>query len=345
MGFSIGISWARSSGSSRRSGLRHRLALHLFAPAPGLAWLAKPPPGPAASPPTAPSRAPGRGRWLPPAPPARSAARSNTRRAAFQPGVGGRGSCPAACRSAAGCARIAASSLALSSGSSLTHRWPHSRRQEGTQKAVTAGFHNRRNSWTSLRVAPGLPASPASYLSQDGAIGRPEASHAAPAKGWERMQLLVEKCCRSDRVLSRRQLAATSRGWPPPRPPCRRRAAPSLRPSPRTCDGEGPNLQTTSKFYQEFFGMKLARPRPSTPQRGRGSSPTEPGPAGLDPIFRLRLRRRHASSPACNPPIAGDDKSFNSRPGCRQVCPKYTGLSVPSRAAKANPLPACHRAR
>ena len=109
------------------------------------------------------------------------------------------------------------------------------------------------------------------------------------------MEILVEKMLSDFErgVLSRRQLAATLAGLAttaatmPAALSAPAKAAPSLKAiSLNHVTVKVPDLQKTSKFYQEFFGMKLAQQSDTIHILSVGNSffgiEQKPGPAGLD---------------------------------------------------------------
>ncbi|HET7084777.1 MAG TPA: VOC family protein [Rhizomicrobium sp.] len=104
------------------------------------------------------------------------------------------------------------------------------------------------------------------------------------------MELLVEKMLNDFErgVLSRRQLAATLTGLAAAAAmPAPALAAPSLKAiTLNHVTVKVPDLAKTSKFYQEFFGMKLAQQSETIHILSVGKSffglEQKPGPAGLD---------------------------------------------------------------
>lgn len=104
------------------------------------------------------------------------------------------------------------------------------------------------------------------------------------------MEILVEKMLSDFErgVLSRRQLAATLAGLAATAATMPSAlAAPSMKAvTLNHLAVNVPNLQKTSKFYQELFGMKLAQQSETTHILSVGNSffgiQQKPGPAGLD---------------------------------------------------------------
>ena len=140
------------------------------------------------------------------------------------------------------------------------------------------------------------------------------------------MQLLVEKMLSDFErgVLSRRQLAATLTGLATAAVTMPAAlAAPSLKAiTLNHVTVKVPDLQKTSKFYQEFFGMKLAQQSETIHILSVGNSffgiEQKPGPAGLDhydfglegwgaAAMRAKVK---AHGLQITPGSRGDDESF-----------------------------------
>jgi catechol 2,3-dioxygenase-like lactoylglutathione lyase family enzyme len=159
------------------------------------------------------------------------------------------------------------------------------------------------------------------------------------------MQLLVEKMLSDFErgVLSRRQLAATLTGLAAAAATMPAAlAAPSLKAiTLNHVTVKVPNLQKTSKFYQEFFGMKLAQQSETIHILSVGESffgiEQKPGPAGLDhydfgvegwdaAAMRAKVK---AHGLQITPGSRGDDESFKFNDPDGFVVqvngPKYTG--------------------
>ena len=159
------------------------------------------------------------------------------------------------------------------------------------------------------------------------------------------MQLLVEKMLSDFErgVLSRRQLAATLTGLATAAATMPAAlAAPSLKAiTLNHVTVKVPNLQKTSKFYQEFFGMKLAQQSETTHILSVGDSffgiEQKPGPASLDhydfglegwdaAAMRAKVK---AHGLQITPGSRGDDESFKFNDPDGFVVqvngPKYTG--------------------
>jgi catechol 2,3-dioxygenase-like lactoylglutathione lyase family enzyme len=159
------------------------------------------------------------------------------------------------------------------------------------------------------------------------------------------MQAIVEKMLNDFErgVLSRRQLAATLTGLAAvaamPTPAL---AAPGLKAiSLNHVTVKVPDLQKTSKFYQEFFGMKLAQQSKTIHILSVGNSffglEEKPGAAGLDHFdFGIQgwdaaaMRAKVAAHGlSITPGSRGDDESFKFTDPDGFVVqvngPKYTG--------------------
>jgi catechol 2,3-dioxygenase-like lactoylglutathione lyase family enzyme len=159
------------------------------------------------------------------------------------------------------------------------------------------------------------------------------------------MQLLVEKMLSDFErgVLSRRQLAATLTGLAAAAATMPAAlAAPSLKAiTLNHVTVKVPNLQKSSKFYQEFFGMKLAQQSETIHILSVGESffgiEQKPGPAGLDhydfgvegwdaAAMRAKVK---AHGLQITPGSRGDDESFKFNDPDGFVVqvngPKYTG--------------------
>jgi catechol 2,3-dioxygenase-like lactoylglutathione lyase family enzyme len=159
------------------------------------------------------------------------------------------------------------------------------------------------------------------------------------------MQLLVEKMLSDFErgVLSRRQLAATLTGLATAAVTMPAAlAAPSLKAiTLNHVTVKVPNLQKTSKFYQDFFGMKLAQQSETIHILSVGESffgiEQKPGPAGLDhydfgvegwdaAAMRAKVK---AHGLQITPGSRGDDESFKFNDPDGFVVqvngPKYTG--------------------
>src|SRR6266404_6162583 len=158
------------------------------------------------------------------------------------------------------------------------------------------------------------------------------------------MQVLVEKMLNDFErgILSRRQLAATLTGLAAAAaiPPAL--AAPSLKAiTLNHVTVKVPDLQKTSKFYQQFFGMKLAQQSETIHILSMGESffglEQKPGAAGLDHYdFGLEgwdakaMRAKVAAHGLqITPGSRGDDESFKFNDPDGFVVqvngPKYTG--------------------
>ena len=163
-------------------------------------------------------------------------------------------------------------------------------------------------------------------------------------------RLLVEKMLNDFErgVLSRRQLAATLTGLAAAAAmPAPALAAPSLKAiTLNHVTVRVPNLQKTSKFYQEFFGMKLAQQSETIHILSVGESffgiEQKPDVAALDHFdfglegwdaaaMRAKVRRRGLQ---LTPGSRGDDESFKFNDPDGFVVqvngPKYTGHVGPS---------------
>ncbi|MEY4966042.1 MAG: hypothetical protein RL274_1625 [Pseudomonadota bacterium] len=165
------------------------------------------------------------------------------------------------------------------------------------------------------------------------------------------MEILVEKMLSDFEhgVLSRRQLAATlaaglatTAATMPAALSAPTKAAPSLKAiSLNHVTVKVPNLQKTSKFYQELFGMKLAQQSETIHILSVGNSffgiEQKPGPAGLDhfdfglegwdaAVMHAKLK---ALGLAQTPNSRGDAESFKFTDPDGFVVqvngPKYTG--------------------
>ena len=161
------------------------------------------------------------------------------------------------------------------------------------------------------------------------------------------MQVLVEKMLHDFErgVLSRRQLAATLTGLAGLAAGGAGLAAapaPSLKAiTLNHVTVKVPNLQKTSKFYQEFFGMKLAQQSKTIHILGVGESffgiEEKPGPAALDHYdfglegFDAKAMRAKVAAHGLviTPGSRGDDESFKFNDPDGFVVqvngPKYTG--------------------
>ena len=159
------------------------------------------------------------------------------------------------------------------------------------------------------------------------------------------MQILIEKMLNDFErgTLSRRQLAATLAGIATAAAlPAPALAAPSLKAiTLNHVTVKVPDLQKTSKFYQEFFGMKLAQHSETIHILSVGESffgiEQKPGGAALDHYdFGLQswdakaMRRKVAAHGlSITPGSRGDDESFKFNDPDGFVVqvngPKYTG--------------------
>ena len=161
------------------------------------------------------------------------------------------------------------------------------------------------------------------------------------------MQAVVEKMLTDFErgVLSRRQLAATLAGMAglaAGGTGLAAAATPSLKAiSLNHVTVKVPNLQKTSKFYQEFFGMKLAQQSKTIHILSVGESffgiEEKPGPAGLDHYdfglegFDAKVMRAKVAAHGLSitPGSRGDDESFKFNDPDGFVVqvngPKYTG--------------------
>jgi len=158
------------------------------------------------------------------------------------------------------------------------------------------------------------------------------------------MQVLVEKMLTDFErgLLSRRQLAATLAGLATAAAMPAALAAPSLKAiTLNHVTVRVPDLQKTSKFYQEFFGMKLAQQSETIHILSVGESffgiEQKPGGAALDHYdFGLQgwdakaMRAKVAAHGlSITPGSRGDDESFKFNDPDGFVVqvngPKYTG--------------------
>jgi catechol 2,3-dioxygenase-like lactoylglutathione lyase family enzyme len=163
-------------------------------------------------------------------------------------------------------------------------------------------------------------------------------------KVGDAMQAIVEKMLSDFErgLLSRRQLAATLTGLAASAAAMPALAAPSLKAiTLNHVTVRVPDLQKTSKFYQEFFGMKLAQQSETIHILSVGESffgiEQKPGGAALDHYdFGLQgwdakaMRAKVAAHGlSITPGSRGDDESFkfNDPDGfvVQVNAPKYTG--------------------
>ena len=168
------------------------------------------------------------------------------------------------------------------------------------------------------------------------------------------MQAIVEKMLNDFErgMLSRRQLAATLTGLAATAAAMPAAlAAPSLKAiTLNHVTVRVPDLQKTSKFYQDFFGMKLAQQSKTIHILGVGESffglEEKPGPAALDHYdfglegFDAKAMRAKVAAHglAITPGSRGDDESFKFNDPDGFVVqvngPKYTGhvgVDVPAK--------------
>ena len=166
------------------------------------------------------------------------------------------------------------------------------------------------------------------------------------------MQVLIEKMLTDFErgTLTRRQLAATLTGMAAAAaavPVAPALAAPSLKAiTLNHVTVRVPNLQKTSKFYQQFFGMKLAQQSKTIHILSVGESffgiEEKPGPAALDHYdfglegFDAKAMRAKVAAHglAITPGSRGDDESFKFNDPDGFVVqvngPKYTGHVGPA---------------
>ena len=176
-------------------------------------------------------------------------------------------------------------------------------------------------------------------------VGNTSGQHQWATKG-NAMQMIVEKMLNDFErgILSRRQLAATLTGLAAAAalPATPALAAPSLKAiTLNHVTVRVPDLQKTSKFYQEFFGMPLAQHSETIHILGVGESffgiEQKPGGAALDHYdFGLQgwdakaMRAKVAAHGlSITPGSRGDDESFKFNDPDGFVVqvngPKYTG--------------------